>query len=163
VHGGAHTLVALAPHGLQLGPAGGDVEGEERGEEEAVGAFPAVREQIGLQVAGGHLGPLTDGPQRELGPQGGEAGAGRRDAVAPVLPAHGAQEPIDGGGTDPQEGGALLCGERRLVVALQGRDQFRQKGRQALGAQIVAGFPHLLPRGPQGAQILSGTAGPATR
>ena len=83
--------------------------------------------------------------------------------MASVLPAHGVQEPIDGGGTDLQEGGALLRREHHLVVALQGLDQFRQKGRQALGAEVVAGFPHLLQRRPQGAQILSGAAGPTPR
>jgi hypothetical protein len=132
VHGAAHALVALAPHGLQLGPAGGDVDGEERGEVEAVCAFPAVGEQIRLQLAGEHIGPLPEGAQRDLGPQGGEARAGRREAVAPVLPAHGAQKPIDGRGTDPQEGGALLSRERHLVVPLQGLDQSGRKGAKRL-------------------------------
>ncbi len=120
-----------------------------------------MAEQVCLHGARRHVRPLAEGAQRDLSPQGGEAGAGRGEAVAPVLPAHGAQEPIDGGGTDPQEGGALLSGERHLVVPLQGLNQVRQKGGQALGAEIVAGFPHLLQCGAQGAQILSGAAGPA--
>jgi len=83
-----------------------------------------MRQHIGLQVAGGHIAPFPEGAQRDLGAQGGEAGTGRREAVAPGLSAHGAQEPIDGGGTHPQEGGALLSRERHLVVPCEALDEF---------------------------------------
>ncbi len=100
VHGTADALLALAPHGLQLGPAGRDVDGEERGEKEAVRAGPAVREQVRLHVARLHVGPLAEGAHGHLGPHRRETRAGRGDAVAPMEPAHGPQEPIERGGTD---------------------------------------------------------------
>ena len=162
-HGHADPTVALAPHGFQFGPAGGDIDSEQRGEIEPMRGLPAVRQQIRLQVAGRHVDPFGEGAQRDLGAQGRETRAGRRQAVAPVQPADGPQEPIDGGRADLQEGGALLRRELHLVMALQGSEQRRQKGRQALGAEMVTEFPYLLQGGPQCTRIPRGASRPPAR
>src|SRR5262249_14014360 len=51
MEGGGHTAMALPPQRLELDPAGGDIDGAERGPEEAGRALAAVRDEIDLEKA----------------------------------------------------------------------------------------------------------------
>ena len=75
----ADALLALAPDGLQLDPRGGDIDGAEGAEVEALGARAAVGDQIDLQEARLGIVPLGEGANGDLvlepspGPRGGGA------------------------------------------------------------------------------------------
>jgi hypothetical protein len=78
VDGAANAHLALAPDGLQLDPGGGDVHRAEGAEEEALGARATVGDKIDLEEAEAGIGPLGEGPDRDLvledGPGPGESG-----------------------------------------------------------------------------------------
>src|SRR5262249_42688887 len=86
VDGAADPILALAPDGLQFDRRGGDVHRAQGAEKEALGARATVRDEIDFQEAGAGIGPLREGPDRDLlleqGPGPGEGGAPPRVAGA---------------------------------------------------------------------------------
>jgi hypothetical protein len=59
--GPAHAGLALAPDGLQLDPARGDIDGAEGTKVEALGAAVAVGDQVDLEEPGPGTVPLGEG------------------------------------------------------------------------------------------------------
>ena len=96
--GPADALLALAPDGLQLDPARGDIDGAEGAEVEALGAAAAVGDQIDLEEPGPGIVPLGEGANGDLVL---EPRPGPRDGrPAPrVLRAGRRQQPGEGGAT----------------------------------------------------------------
>src|SRR5262245_21963958 len=66
MNGAAHAVLALAPDGLQLDPAGGDINGAESTEVEALGAAAAVGDQVDLEETGASIVPLGEGTNGNL-------------------------------------------------------------------------------------------------
>lgn len=153
-HRGADALVVHAADGLELGPAGSDIDGDERGQVEARGALPAMADEIGLEAARVGRAPFAEGPHGDLGGEGGvtRAGGGEATRVAPTI---GAQEPVDRRGADAQEYRAQRWGDLEDVMPLEGLDERGQEGRQPFAAEVVARFPH----GPQEGDGLGAIAG----
>src|SRR5262249_16008295 len=91
--GGADALLVQPPERLELGPAGGDVHGDEAGQIEPVGALATVQDEIALEGAGGDAVPVAPRAQRDLGPDGAQGRGGTSRLPAPP-PAQDAQMPI---------------------------------------------------------------------
>jgi len=84
---GADALLASALDGLALGPAGGDIDGDQGGEEEAIGVVSTVGDQVGLEGAGPDVRPVAKGADGDLGAQGGGSGVeeyGPAEAPVPI-------------------------------------------------------------------------------
>src|SRR3989449_1016736 len=93
----ADMVIVQPPQGLQFGPAGGHVDGDEGGEVKARGGLAAMQDEIPLDRPRGDAGPLAPRAHRHLSPQarhprGGPAGL----AAAP--PPQRPQEPVEGRG-----------------------------------------------------------------
>jgi len=142
------ALVVQAPDGLQLGPGGGDVDGDEGGAIQARGGLPAMQHEIALQGAGGDAGPLAPGAQRHLGAEGAQ---GRREApgLPPPAAAQGAQQPVEGGGAGGGERRPHRGSDADVMVRLQGRQQRGEDRHQQLAGQLITGEPDPLEEGPQ--------------
>src|SRR5262249_40661415 len=144
VDAGAHAVITLAPHGLGVGPAGGDIDGDEGGEGEAFSTLAAMADEIGLETGGGNDLPLAEGADGarggEGGGEGGMAGAGGGEAMGMVSPMR-AQETINRRGANAQEGRAQGGRDLEYLVALEGLDEGGQERGEAFAAEIVAGFP----------------------
>jgi len=67
MEGGGHTAMALPPQRLELDPAGGNIDGAERVQEEAARALAAVRDEIYLEKARCGVIPLGESTERDLG------------------------------------------------------------------------------------------------
>jgi hypothetical protein len=122
---------------------------------------PAMRQQIGLQLAGRHIAPFPERPQRDLGAQGGKAGTSRRDAMARYWRRTGPKRRSMVGGLIRTR--AVRCCAERVTSSCRSRVSMSsgRKGARRLEQRLVAGFPQLLQHRPQGVQILTWAAGPA--
>ena len=116
------ALVMQAPDGLQLGPHGGNVDGDQRGAIQTLCGFPAIQDQIALQRPRGDAGPLAPGAQ-------GHAGAdtvqrrGEAPGLAPAATAEGAQQPVERSGAGGREGRPDRRRDVHTMVGLQGGQQ----------------------------------------
>src|SRR5262249_44990078 len=88
-------LLVQAPDRLQVGPGGGHVDRDERGAILSRGGLPAMQDEVALQRARRHAGPLAPGAQRDPGPEGGE-GRGEAPGLAWAAAAQRAQQPVEG-------------------------------------------------------------------
>jgi len=158
VHAGADALVAFAPDGVAFRPAGGDIDGDQRGQEEAGDSLAAMADEIGLEAARPDALPLAEGADGDLRGEGGMPGPRDGEAAGMATPI-GTQEPIDGGGADAQERGAQRWGDLQDAMAFEGLDQGRQERREAFATEIVARFPD----GPQEGEHLRAIAGRSAR
>ena len=70
IHGAADPLLAHAPDGLELCPDYGHVHGAKGGEEEALCALAAVKDQVSLKGAHRSAFPLTPRLDRHLALEG---------------------------------------------------------------------------------------------
>jgi hypothetical protein len=142
------ALLVQAPDGLQFGPRGGHVDGDERGDIPALGGLAAMQHEIALQGPGGNAGPLAPGAQRHLGAQVAKA---RREApgLTRAAAAQGAQQPVQGGGAGRGQGRPHRGRDEQAVVPLQGRQQRGEDRHQQLAGQLITGQPRPLEDGPQ--------------
>jgi len=63
------AVIVHPPNGLQLGPAGRDIDRHQRGEMKPRGGFAAMEDEIALDRAWPHAGPLAPSAHRDLGPE----------------------------------------------------------------------------------------------
>ncbi len=156
---GADPVVALAPEGLALGPAGGDVDGHEGRQVEARGGLATVGHEIGLEGPRLDVLPVAEGAEGDLRGERGMAGAGGREAAGGAAAVR-AEETVDRGGAEPQERRAQGSRDLKGAVALEGVHEGGEEGREAFAAEVVAGLPHLVQKG---GDLRAVTGGPAWR
>jgi hypothetical protein len=162
--GSRHALVVQVEEGLQLRPARGHVDGDERGAVAARRGLATVQHQIALQGARRDAGPLAPGPHGHLGAQGGQGG--REPAGLPrATPTQGPQQPVQRGRARAGERGAYRRRDPHAVMRGQRGEQGGQDRPQQLARELIAGQPRALEEGAQlGRRILRGAAGgPARR
>ena len=142
----AHALLALAPHRLELGPTGDDVDGAQGTEVEAEGAGPAVGDEIAFEEAGARIVPVGKGADGDLV---FEPRARTRDSAPARRPrgAGGREEALEGGGADAAQGGVRLGVQPHSPAGDQPVQQLRDKGLQAHSPDLPAGVPEHLGRG----------------
>ena len=63
------------------------------------------------------------------------------EALGPLRLAMDTQDAVSSGGTDGEQLGAKVVTQVEMTVALQGRDQLREKGHQTLGTDEVRSSP----------------------
>src|SRR5512144_1467473 len=135
MHGPADALVALTPDRVEFDPGGGDVDGAEGAEVEALRTTAAVGDEIDFEKAGPGVVPLGKRAEGNLmaepGPQASRGGATRR----PGGPG-GSEQPPEGGGTDVPNQLIDLGRQRQLAVAGEPVEQFRHEGMEPLGADL---------------------------
>ena len=146
--GAGDAPVVQVPEGLQFGPAGGHVDGDQRGAVPAGRGLPAMQDQIALQRARRDAGPFAPRAQRHLGAQGVRAGASRRgwrgrrrrrgrssrSRVAALARVSAAR---------------TVGGDAQAMAGGQGREQRGEDGAQQLAGELVAGQPGRLEDGGQ--------------
>src|SRR6266851_6552141 len=116
MHAPAHPLVPLAPDGLELDPGGGDVDGAEGAEVEALRAGPAMRDEIDFEKSGPRVVPLREGADGDLVAEPGPDPRGGGPAQGPGGP-RGGEQPAEGGGTHVADELVDLGRERELAIA----------------------------------------------
>jgi hypothetical protein len=158
-----NALLVQAPDRLQLGPGGGHVDGDERGAILPRGGLAAMQDEVALQRAGRHAGPLAPRAQRDLGPVGRE-GASEVPRLPRAVAAQGTQQPIERGRAGGGECRVHRGSHAEAMVRHQRGEQRREQGAQQLSGQLIARQPdpledrNQLPR-----RVPTGAAGRAPR
>jgi hypothetical protein len=158
MHAPAHPLVPLAPDRLELDPGGGDVDGAEGAEGEALRTGPAVGDEIDLEEPGAGIIPLGEGTDGDLVAQPGADPRGGGPARGPGGP-RGGEEPAEGGRTHVADELVDLGRERELTIAGEPVEELGHEGLEAMGADVSGRLPQDLHRRGHGGAVEAWAAG----
>src|SRR5215831_13466034 len=153
MEGGGHTAMALPPQRLELDPAGGDIDGAERVQEEAGRALAAVRDEIDLEKARRGVIPLGESAERDLGFEPGP-GPGEAGAPAGLGPAGRRQQALQGADAGLPEQGRGWRRHPELAAGGEALQQLGDERLQAFGADLAGRLPEDLRRRRHGRPIL---------
>jgi hypothetical protein len=134
---------AAAPDSALFAPSGGNVDTVDGIGELASHGLPAVSDGIGFKEAGPGLIPLV-GAHGDLVTQKGAWFGGATPTVA-VAHTNGSEQPVDGGGRDPQQCLMGLPGKRASQSLVSGQPEW-EDGFQPLGAGEIGRKPNALER-----------------
>src|SRR5437660_1150185 len=134
------ACVALAPDGLQLDPARGDVDRAQGMQEEAAAVLATMRDEIDLEKAWPGVVPLGEGADGDLLLEP-SARLRRAPTTAGRQPPRGGQQPFQGRGADLAHLGGRGRRHAELATGHQAVQQGRHEGLQPLGADLAGGLP----------------------
>src|SRR5712692_1195211 len=158
MHTPAPPLVPLAPDRLEFDPGGGDVDGAEGAQGEALRSGPAMRDEIDFEKAGPRVVPLREGADGDLVAEPGPDPRGGGPARGPGGP-RGGEEPAEGGRTHVADELVELGGERELAVAGEPVEELGDEGMEAMRANVSGGLPQDLHRRGHGGAVEARAAG----
>jgi len=155
----AHALLAFAPDGLELGPAGDDVDGTERTEIEPEGGGAAVGDEIPFQKPGAGIVPFGKGADGDLVLQPGAGAGDAAPAERPGRPDRG-EQPLEGRGAHLPEGRAGLRRHAQRRAGEQAVQELGDEGLQPDRPDLAAGLPEHLGGDDDVGPVHAGPAGP---
>src|SRR3984893_15528458 len=132
----AHPLVPLAPDRLKLDPGGGDVDGAEGAEVEALGTGPAMSDEIDFEKSGPRVVPLREGADGDRVAEPGPDPRGGGPARGSGGP-RGGEEPAERGRTHVADELVELGGERQLASAGGPAEEPGDEGMEAMRGEAA--------------------------
>src|SRR5713101_7460664 len=154
----AHPLVPLAPDRLEFDPGGGDIDGAEGAQGEALRSGPAMRAEIDFEKAGPRVGPLREGADGDLvaepgpDPRGGGPARGSGGAC-------GGEQPAERGRTHVADELVDLRRQPQLAIAGEPVEELGHEGLEAMRANVSGGLPQDLHRRGHGGAVEARAAG----
>jgi hypothetical protein len=150
--------VPLAPDRLKLDPGGGDVDGAEGAEGEALGTGPAMSAEIDFEKSGPRVVPLREGADGDLVAEPGPDPRGGGPARGSGGP-RGGEEPAERGRTHVADELVELGGERQLAIAGEPVEELGDEGMEAMRADVSGGLPQDLHRRGHGGAVAARATG----
>src|SRR5712692_9762961 len=140
MHTPAPPLVPLAPDRLEFDPGGGDVDGAEGAQGEALRSGPAMRDEIDFEKAGPRVVPLREGADGDLVAEPGPDPRGGGPARGPGG-ARGGEQPTERGGTNVADELVELGRQPQLAITGEPVEELGDEGMETMRADVSGGLP----------------------